>query len=199
MQVNCNPTQQLLFCIHLSHAFCRMRTPLSILPLSSQARKHSNHHTYRTPHRQVCTCLSHLSAVCKPGSRGIIFLDVAICLSIRTCLASELCVPTCQLCLPPSPSHTSPGALFLLHYVLSSQPSAFLPSHFTEQKIKFTTSLCPRAGGWVRVVSVHLVMLVATRHFRKCPLPRLSTYLYMTAHVPFAQMSDFGNREIWLM
>lgn len=135
MQVNCNPTQQLLFCIHLSHAFCRMRTPLSILPLSSQARKHSNHHTYRTPRRQVFTCLSHLSAVCKPGSRGIIFLDVAICLSIRTCLASELCVPTCQLCLPPGPSHTSPGALFLLHYMLSSQPSAFLPSHLTEENI----------------------------------------------------------------
>lgn len=42
-------------------------------------------------------------------------------------------------------------------------------------------------------------MLVATRHFGNCSLPRLSTHLYMIAHVPFAQMSDFGNREIWLM
>lgn len=122
-----------------SGEFCRTKTPSSIL--LSPGQEHSNHHTSTTPHQQICTCHSHHSLVCHPGSKRIVCPDVAICLSIHTCPTSELCVPTSHLPPPSSQSHTCQNFIPSID-VFSSQPSAARPSH----PPKASTALSPEHG-----------------------------------------------------
>lgn len=75
----------------------------------------------------------HISLVCNPGSKGIISPSVVTGLSICTCVASELCIPTCQLSAPSQPQPcVSLRALFPLECMLFSHPAAFHPSHLSE-------------------------------------------------------------------
>lgn len=122
----------IFFCMHLSHAFCRTKAPLSILPLSSQAYKHSNHHTYAPTRRQICTCPSHLSLVCSPGIKGIIRPDVAICLSIHTfALPVNFVFLPARSPLPPSWPHSRVSQSFIPSRVFAFL-TAFHPSHLSQ-------------------------------------------------------------------
>lgn len=131
---------QLLFGLRPPHAFCRMKTPLSILLLSSQAHKHSNHHTYRTPCQQICTCLSHLYIVCKPGSRRIIFFLMLQFVSALTPASpvNFVFLPTSSP-LPPSSSHISLLELYSICSMCSlhSHQLFFLPTFLKETHFNY--------------------------------------------------------------
>lgn len=148
------PNPQLLFCLHFSHAFCRMKTLLSILLLSSQAYKHSNHHTYGTPCQQICTCLSHLYIVCKPGSKRIIFSWCGN-LSQHSHLLFQWPLCSCLRALLSLPAPATYLSWSFIPSTVCALLTAISFSSFPPFWRKCTLTTCPRAAGWGRAVSLH--------------------------------------------